>query len=115
MKQNPKDERGVVFIRANLSARITKEKPKMYVSHCLELDLYSQGDTLKEAKANIIEATQLFIESCFERNTLHDVLLECGFIEHKQAVKKQRSKPVMESVGQREMKIPAYIPLMHYA
>ena len=115
MKQNLKDEGGVVSIRANLSARIKKEKPKMYVSYCPELDLYSQGDTLKEAEANIIEATQLFIESCIEDNTLREVLLECGFTEYSQPVKKQRNKPGMKSFGEREVKFPANIPLMHCA
>ena len=81
MKPATKDAGNISFICANLSlsARIKKEKPKMYVSHCPELDLYSQGDTLKEAKANIVEATQLFIESCIEDSTLREVLLECGF------------------------------------
>ncbi len=79
MKQTTKDVESIAFICTNLSARITKENPKMYVSYCPELDLYSQGDTPKEAKTNIIEATQLFIESCIERNTLREVLLECGF------------------------------------
>ena len=115
MKQTTKDDVGVVFIRANLSARIKKEKPNAYVSYCPELDLYSQGDTLKEAEANIIEATQLFIESCIERNTLREVLLECGFTEYSQPIKKQRSKPAMKFVGEREVKFPASIPLMHCA
>ena len=43
------------------------------------LDVASQGRTKNEAARNLIEATQLFLESCFERGTLDEVLKECGF------------------------------------
>lgn len=33
-----------------------------YVSLCLELDIASQGDSVEEAKNNLIEAVQLFFE-----------------------------------------------------
>lgn len=44
-----------------------------------DLDVTSQGRTRDEAKQNLIEAAQLFIESCFERNVLEEVLKGCGF------------------------------------
>jgi predicted RNase H-like HicB family nuclease len=34
-----------------------------YVSHCPELDIASQGDTVEEARANLQEAVDLFFES----------------------------------------------------
>lgn len=34
-----------------------------YVSLCPELDVASQGDTLEEARANVIEALTLFFET----------------------------------------------------
>jgi len=34
-----------------------------YVSLCPELDIASQGDTVEEAKANLTEAIELFLES----------------------------------------------------
>ena len=34
-----------------------------YVSLCPELDVASQGDTIKEARANLAEAIGLFLES----------------------------------------------------
>ncbi|MBI5762359.1 MAG: type II toxin-antitoxin system HicB family antitoxin [Planctomycetes bacterium] len=34
-----------------------------FVSHCAELDIASQGDTIEEARANLIEAVELFFES----------------------------------------------------
>ena len=46
-----------------------------YVSLCPELDVASQGNTVEEAKANLIEALQLFLETASSReikNRLHD-------------------------------------------
>ncbi len=34
-----------------------------YVSLCPELDVASQGDTVEEARANLIEALELFFET----------------------------------------------------
>lgn len=33
-----------------------------YVSHCLDYDIASQGETREEAKNNILEAVSLFLE-----------------------------------------------------
>ena len=49
-----------------------------YVSHCDPLDVCSQGDTEKEAIANLNEAVQIFLSTCYEMGTLNDVLKECG-------------------------------------
>ena len=45
-----------------LSALIVKEDD-WYVARCVELDVTSQGKTVDEAKANLKEAVQLYIES----------------------------------------------------
>ena len=45
-----------------------------YVSLCPELDIASQGDSVEEAKANLTEAIELFLESADEseiKNRLH--------------------------------------------
>ena len=34
-----------------------------YVSLCSELDIASQGDTIEEARSNLIEAIHLFLET----------------------------------------------------
>ena len=34
-----------------------------YVALCPELDIASQGDTVEEAKGNLVEAIELFLES----------------------------------------------------
>jgi predicted RNase H-like HicB family nuclease len=45
-----------------------------YVSLCPELDIASQGDSVEEAKANLTEAIELFLETADEteiQNRLH--------------------------------------------
>ncbi|MDO8635240.1 MAG: type II toxin-antitoxin system HicB family antitoxin [Dehalococcoidia bacterium] len=44
------------------TAAITKED-KWYVAHCLELGVVSQGKTVEDAKVNLKEAVELYIES----------------------------------------------------
>jgi predicted RNase H-like HicB family nuclease len=44
------------------TAVITKEE-NWYVAHCVELGVVSQGKTIEEAKENIKEAVELYIES----------------------------------------------------
>jgi predicted RNase H-like HicB family nuclease len=39
---------------------------KHYVSLCLELDVTSQGETVREAKKMLAEAVTLYLETCFE-------------------------------------------------
>jgi len=41
---------------------ITQEE-KWYIAHCVELGVVSQGKTIEEAKRNIKEAVELYIES----------------------------------------------------
>ena len=51
--------------RIELSAVIEKED-NMYISLCPELDIASQGETSEEAKANLVEAIELFYETASE-------------------------------------------------
>jgi len=44
------------------TAVITQEDG-WYVAHCLELGVVSQGRTIEEARANLSEAVELYIES----------------------------------------------------
>ena len=101
-----------VVIEAALTAHIVKEKPGMYASYCPALDLCSQGATVKEARENIREATELFIESCFGRGVLHEVLAECGFSVAGQKRKKPaRRRSVKLPAESRVVSFPAKIPL----
>ena len=50
----------------------------VYISRWAPLDIYSQGDTRRDAVTNLLEAVQLFVESCIERGTLRAVLADLG-------------------------------------
>ena len=54
-----------------------------YIAHCPPLDITTQGRTLTEAKANLVEASELFIVSCLERGTLDQAMKELGFVPFK--------------------------------
>jgi len=41
---------------------ILEKEGDMYVTLCPELDVASQGDTIEEAKLNLVEAVELFLE-----------------------------------------------------
>ncbi len=49
-------------MKYNLTAIIEREDDG-YVSLCPELDIASQGDTIEEARGNLIEALELFLET----------------------------------------------------
>ena len=44
-----------------LTAIIEREK-RLFVALCPELDVASQGKTVEEARANLVEAVELFLE-----------------------------------------------------
>lgn len=56
-----------------------KKRKKHVLASCPILDVHSQGETEKKAKANLQEALSLFLISCIERDTLDVVLKDCGF------------------------------------
>jgi len=49
------------------TAVLTKEG-KWFVAHCVELGVVSQGKTVEEARANLKEAAELYIESFGEED-----------------------------------------------
>ncbi|MFC1731038.1 type II toxin-antitoxin system HicB family antitoxin [candidate division KSB1 bacterium] len=66
-----------------------EQKGKMFISSCPIFDVFSQGESLDEAKDNLADALSLFFISCFERGTLDDVLKECGLKPLRKRIKKQ--------------------------
>ncbi len=60
-----------------------KRDGRWYVAYCPPLDIATQGRTVSEAKKNLVEAAQLFLESCIERGTLDLALKELGFAPSK--------------------------------
>ena len=66
-----------------------------HVSVCPPLDVLSQGETEEAALANLAEALRLFVESCFERGTLEEVLKDCGFVPSRNNHKVAEGKRVV--------------------
>ncbi len=60
------------------SSIMRKEKGGGYVTFCPELGVYSQGETIEEARANLTEAVELYLESAKELGILGEVLEEAG-------------------------------------
>ncbi len=58
---------------------LVKRVGDMFVAECSPLDVFSQGPTKEKALDNLVEALQLFVETCFEMGTLGEVFKECGF------------------------------------
>ena len=56
---------------------------KAYVSYAKELDVSSCGKTIREAKKNLLEAVECFLETAEEMGALDQILEEAGFIKHK--------------------------------
>ena len=71
-----KDMKQSVVIQ--LTSEVWKEGD-MYVAYIPQLDISSCGTTLEEAKKNIHEATDAFIEETKRMGTLKQVLEEAGF------------------------------------
>jgi predicted RNase H-like HicB family nuclease len=66
----------------DFTTQIWKEG-KVYVSYAKELDVSSFGNTIKEAKKNLIEAVECFLETAEEMGTLDQILEEAGYIRKK--------------------------------
>lgn len=73
-----KQEQRVVSFRMHVPATVRQEGGKFY-SACEVLDVHSQGDSETEALENLVEALQLFAETCYRQGTLEKVLMAQGF------------------------------------
>ena len=60
-----------------LTAEVWKEGA-LYISYIPQLDISSCGETVDEARKNIREATELFIEGLEENGTLAQVFEEAS-------------------------------------
>lgn len=69
-------------MQINLTSQIWKEG-KMYVSYNPELDISSCGQTIEEAKKNLKEAIEAFLEETEKMGTLKQILKESGFVLEK--------------------------------
>ncbi len=68
----------MIAVKLRLSAFVRRVND-IWESVCPTLAVYSQGDSEAEAKENLQEAVELWMESCLERNTLSASLEELGW------------------------------------
>lgn len=64
--------------RIIVSEQIWKES-NMYTSYCPELDVASCGQTVDEARKNLKEALEIFVEETSKLGTLDELLEEAGY------------------------------------
>jgi predicted RNase H-like HicB family nuclease len=62
----------------HLSA-VVRQEGDLWVAGCPSLEVFSQGRSEEDAKANLQEAVEMWIDSCLERNTLATALRELGW------------------------------------
>ena len=60
---------------------IVKKEGTMYIAECVDLNIVTQGKTLKEAKKHIQEALNLHFKSAMEIGTLDDELDKLGVVK----------------------------------
>ena len=65
--------------KIKLTEELWKEG-NMFVSYCPELDVASCGDTIEEAKKNLLEAVDINIEETKKMGTFEEFLTATGFI-----------------------------------
>ena len=70
----------------------------MYVSYIPELDVSSCGKTFDEARKNIHEAIELFLEEAESMGTLEEILDEAGFIKEEGVWRKPQMVTTVEKM-----------------
>ena len=65
-------------MRIIFTALIKEEVEGGYSINCPEMGVASQGETITEAKENIVEAVELYLESAKELGILEEILEEAG-------------------------------------
>lgn len=69
----------VLTVRIDFPVEVQKADDGQFLAFCKPLDVYAQGDSEESALASFKETITLFVESCYERGTLEQVLKEAGF------------------------------------
>jgi len=57
-----------------------RRKGNWFLASAPELDFVSQGETLEEARKNLLEVIKIQFEEMREMGTLEEYLAECGFV-----------------------------------
>lgn len=68
-----------IALEINLLAFVRREAAERCVAACPQIGVVSQGRTVREAKACLQEAVELWFESCIERGVLDRALREANF------------------------------------
>ncbi|MCK4762397.1 MAG: type II toxin-antitoxin system HicB family antitoxin [Candidatus Aminicenantes bacterium] len=73
------------------------KKGKWYIARAPELDFVTQGNSVDEARNNILELVEIQFNEMRDMGTLDEYLEECGFIES--------AKPEFIGIERREIRI----------
>jgi len=80
-------------LNIEMTVQIKVKKEGVYfIASCPVLDVHSQGRMKKTAVENLVEALQLFMETCFERGTLDEVLKDAGLHVSKRHYRKHQMR-----------------------
>jgi len=60
---------------------VTRKEGDVVVADCPLLDIISQGNTVEEARKNLVEAVGLFLGTCIDMGTFSQVMKECGLVK----------------------------------
>jgi len=89
-------------IRVEVKLQVCIEKTETgYTAFCEQLDVYTEAPSKKKAEKSIREALSLFLETCMEMGTFHEVLTASGF---KPSVTRRRRPSV--DVSCENMRVP---------
>ena len=106
-------------IELDLRGFVGKEEEGMFVSYCPSLEIYTQGDTEKEARDNLKEAVSLFIECCDKHGTLDEELRNLGFRRVEDKVSEPNKKKGIsfppQYGGAKPFAVPAQLPELSLA
>ncbi len=75
-----------------------------FIAHCPVLDLSSCGATFEEADRNFVDALDILIAECAEKDTLVETFSAHGWTIAKEKHGRRLSPPVY--VGDRQVKLP---------
>ena len=100
------------MIRFTLTTSIAiRSENDLFYASCPCLDVHGQGESEHSAKNSLIEALQLFIESCYERGVLEKVLADCGL----KLADSQTSKPSTPANICQKIDVPIDLSVTHNA
>ena len=63
----------------SLFGTIHKNDDGIFIASCPPLEVMTQGRTEEEARANLVETCELYIETCLEEGTLDKAIRELGW------------------------------------